>query len=290
MLSPAALLWQKCCSMWRNQAIEWRALRVVMRFPTGNRNKSPLSGISPRLYRPSTAFRRPIPRRPRRHLSSPPAPLARQAPDERMKRTRQSGRATPTRAADFTEAPCPLPHPPPPPSLPENSSPSAPSPPTPSRPRSSRNPKALHRTGLASSLASTVFGLAVLVALIAARFGPKVQRVVGVHLPRRLSRPSSSFPRCCSRSRSLNSARHLRPPHLASLRAQRAGLELLAGRLGQSRTAHRRLCHPHRMGPVRDHSPGSHALVVLRLAAHPAHHGRHGLCRARPHRSALQPL
>jgi Zn-dependent protease with chaperone function len=38
--------------------------------------------------------------------------------------------------------------------------------------------EALHRTGLAFSLASTLFGLAVLVALIAVRFGPKVQRVV----------------------------------------------------------------------------------------------------------------
>ena len=38
--------------------------------------------------------------------------------------------------------------------------------------------EALHRTGLALSLASTIFGLGILVALIAVRFGPKVQRVV----------------------------------------------------------------------------------------------------------------
>jgi Zn-dependent protease with chaperone function len=45
-------------------------------------------------------------------------------------------------------------------------------------PEQLRKSQALHRTGVVLSLASTLFGLAVLAALIAVRFGPKLQRVV----------------------------------------------------------------------------------------------------------------
>ncbi len=45
-------------------------------------------------------------------------------------------------------------------------------------PEQLRESEGLHRTGVVLSFASTVFGLAVLVALISVRFGPKLQRVV----------------------------------------------------------------------------------------------------------------
>jgi Zn-dependent protease with chaperone function len=45
-------------------------------------------------------------------------------------------------------------------------------------PEQFRKSEGLHRTGVALSLASTIFGLGILVALIAVRFAPKVQRVV----------------------------------------------------------------------------------------------------------------
>jgi Zn-dependent protease with chaperone function len=44
-------------------------------------------------------------------------------------------------------------------------------------PEQLRKSEGLHRTDVVLSLASTIFGLAVLVALVAVRFGPKVQRV-----------------------------------------------------------------------------------------------------------------
>jgi NAD(P)-dependent dehydrogenase (short-subunit alcohol dehydrogenase family) len=44
MLSPATLLWQTCCSLWGNQTIEWRTMRVVVRFRTGNEDESTFSG------------------------------------------------------------------------------------------------------------------------------------------------------------------------------------------------------------------------------------------------------
>ena len=44
-------------------------------------------------------------------------------------------------------------------------------------PEQLRQSEGLHRTNVVLSLASTIFGLAVLVALVAVRFGPKVQRV-----------------------------------------------------------------------------------------------------------------
>ncbi len=151
--------------------------------------------------------------------------------------------------------------------------------------------EALHRTGLALSLASTIFGLGILVALIAARFGPKVQRVVESISKRRFTQAVIFVPALLLTLAFFEFPLEVYGQHIwrayglsvqgwSSWLADWAKAELLAVLFS----------YPRRMGPVRNHSPGAQTLVALRLARRPARHGRLGLCRARPHRSALQPL
>ena len=149
----------------------------------------------------------------------------------------------------------------------------------------------LHRAGLVLSFASTLFGFAVLAVLIAVRFGPKLQRVAECITKKRLLQAAIFVPALLVVLHDLPAAAGtLRPSHLARLRTQRAGVALVAGRLGQVRTPYRHLCHVHPVGALRAHPPLAAPLVVLRVAPQPAHHGRHGLRLARPHRPALQPL
>ncbi len=139
------------------------------------------------------------------------------------------------------------------------------------------------------SLASTLFGLAVLAALIAVRFGPKVQRVVeSISRTATCSRRSIFVPVLLLTLAFFELPLELYGHHISlayglsvqgwgSWLADWAKAELLI-LIFATLTL---------VGTVRGHSPCPQALVVLRVAAYPAHHGRRGLRRPGTHRPAI---
>ncbi len=141
------------------------------------------------------------------------------------------------------------------------------------------------------SFASTVFGLAVLVALIAVRFGPKLQRVVESASKRCFVQALIFVPVLLLTLSCFELPLEIYGHHISlayglsvqgwgSWLADWAKAELLI-LIFATLTL---------WGLYTRHSPRSPALVVLRMAVYPAHHGGNGLCRARAHRPALQPL
>ena len=155
-------------------------------------------------------------------------------------------------------------------------------------PEQLRKSEGLHRTNVVLSLASTIFGLAVLVALVAVRFGPKVQRVAESISSKRLVQALIFVPALLLTIAFFQLPLDIYGHHISlayGLSVQGWGSWLLDW--AKAELLDPDLRHPHLVGPVHRHSPCPPAMVVLHLAAHLAHHGCRGLRRTGHHRPAV---